>query len=131
MGVQLDITKANATAEKTLQSPARESASGPSLEESAAADLGPANAGEGGRQNEAHIHLVSSTENLLAGLRLLAPAEKFFPEASGQHESPQPRGEVGPQEKQMQRSVVGTVIYLPIGDSLHFQGCYFEFTALS
>ena len=107
-GVQLDITKADPKAEKAPQSPAKEVAREQSPGCSAASELKIANGVESEQLGGAHEHLTASTENLLAGLKLLAPAEKSLG-ASAQNDAPQPRGEVGPQEKQMQRSVVGTV----------------------
>ena len=124
VGVQLDITKVDPIAPK---SSVGQAADGHSPRESQAAET-IANSKEGlmesrretsgqslgiingdAQQQKAHNLLTSSTENLLAGLRLLSPSGHAHSEEKPQEPCLQRREEVGPREKQMQRSVIGTV----------------------
>lgn len=116
----MDITKAEATAAKASKSPVQEAANGHASNGSDVASSRHGNGAETGlsrgeslsekeQQEKAQSHLTASAENLLASLRMLSSSETTPPAVSGQKSSPQPREEVNPQEKQMQRSVVGSV----------------------
>ncbi len=123
VGVQLDITKVDPVAPK---SSVGQAANGHSPRESQAAEMISSSkevlienrreaSGQSlgivsgdAQQQKAHNLLTSSTENLLAGLRLLSPSG-HAPSEESQESCLQRREEVGPREKQMQRSVIGTV----------------------
>ena len=112
--MQLDITRPADSVQTVARSDAANGAKdprSPAAKQEANASPEPATEStQEAQKEEALAHLTSGSESLLSGLRLLSPIQEVAPErGADEYGSDLQSREVGPQEKQRQRTVVGTV----------------------
>lgn len=129
IGVQLDITKVESSQQSSSESTARETSSNkeqPKTAKQAALDRvsqgsrDVKNALEKHETNQkASRDMAANTDNLMESLRTLSTDIPLASRASGNETLPQPKECIGPQEKQMQRSIVGKVSFSPFGNEQH------------